>query len=152
MVQEAVGDDRKLQLYMIKTLINLRIAKEGLYWAKEFNIPKDQWPWALLSEAEHFGDEGNLFLCFNIFLLITYNFIKLCFQGINEGASTSRGEMSDWEGSDDSANYHELKLSRNSIKVVNNLRSFEDFLDGLKDVCVVGIDLEWKPNFGKILY
>ncbi|XP_076171130.1 exonuclease mut-7 homolog isoform X2 [Ptiloglossa arizonensis] len=125
MVQEAVGDDRKLQLYMIKTLINLRIAKEGLYWAKEFNIPKDQWPWALLSEAEHFGDEG-----------------------INEGASTSRGEMSDWEGSDDSANYHELKLSRNSIKVVNNLRSFEDFLDGLKDVCVVGIDLEWKPNFG----
>ncbi|XP_043248920.1 exonuclease mut-7 homolog isoform X1 [Colletes gigas] len=126
MIEEAVGDDRQLQLDMIKMLINANDNKEGLYWARKLNIPKEQWPWAISYEADHIEIEG-----------------------INEGASTSRGEMSDWEDSDDSINYHELKLSRDCIKVVNNVQSFEDFLNnGLRDVRIVGIDSEWKPNFG----
>lgn len=46
-------------------------------------------------------------------------------------------------------NYYELKLSRDSIKIINNPYSFEKFLDkGLDGVSIVGIDSEWKPCFG----
>ncbi|XP_076676382.1 exonuclease mut-7 homolog [Andrena cerasifolii] len=126
MIQEAVGDDRKLQLEMIRMLINARDAKEGLYWAREFDIPKEQWPWAISYELEN--EESNK---------------------INDGASTSRGEMYDWEDAENSVNYHELKLSKDSIKVVSDAQSFSTFLDnGLNDVHIVGIDSEWKPTFG----
>ncbi|KOC63420.1 putative exonuclease mut-7 like protein [Habropoda laboriosa] len=124
MVQDAVGDCEALQFGIIRMLINAKDASEGLYWAKKFNIPKKQWPWSLSYEEEQNENEG-----------------------VNEGASTSK--MYDREGSDDSMNYHEFRLSKDSIKVVDNLRSFEEFLDtGLKGVSIVGIDSEWKPCFG----
>ncbi|EGI70405.1 Putative exonuclease mut-7-like protein [Acromyrmex echinatior] len=66
---------------------------------------------------------------------------------VNEGASTSRDKT--WEPSEDNVNYHILKLPRENIKLVDNGRLFEEFLDnGLRDVNIVGIDLEWKPSFG----
>lgn len=76
-------------------------------------------------------------------------FIRFHYVGINEGASTSK--MNDLDIDNDPMNYHELKLSRDSIKVVNDLCSFAEFLNnGLIDVSIVGIDLEWKPCFGNI--
>ncbi|XP_015429829.1 PREDICTED: exonuclease mut-7 homolog [Dufourea novaeangliae] len=115
MVQEAVGNDRNLQLNLIRLLINVRDATEGLYWCREFNIPKEQWPWAISYEAE----------------------------GINDGASTSKEEISLKK------NYHELNMSRNCIKLVDTPHKFEQFLDnGLKNVHIVAIDCEWKPSFG----
>lgn len=69
------------------------------------------------------------------------------FAGINDGASTSRDE--NWEAIEDNINYHVLKLPRECINVVDNGRLFEEFLDnGLRNVTVVGVDLEWKPSFG----
>lgn len=66
---------------------------------------------------------------------------------VNAGASTSRGKT--WEPNEDNVNYYVLKLPRENIKLVNNRRLFEEFLDnGLRDVNMVGIDLEWKPSFG----
>ncbi|XP_076762319.1 exonuclease mut-7 homolog isoform X1 [Xylocopa sonorina] len=122
MVEEAVGNDKTLQLDMIRMLVNAKDATEALYWARKFDIPKDQWPWAVTYEEERL-------------------------EGINKGASTSK--MNDWEENEEFMNYHELKLSRQCIKVVNNSHSFEEFLDtGLKDVSIVGIDSEWKPCFG----
>ncbi|XP_017762785.1 PREDICTED: exonuclease mut-7 homolog isoform X2 [Eufriesea mexicana] len=124
LVQDTVGDDEALQLAMIRMLINDKDANEALYWAKRFNIPKKNWPWSISYEEE----------------------LNEC-EGINEGASTSK--MNDWEIDNGPINYYELKLSRDSIKVVNNPCSFEEFLDhGLKDVSIVGIDSEWKPCFG----
>ncbi|XP_076386232.1 exonuclease mut-7 homolog isoform X2 [Megachile rotundata] len=126
MVQETIGNDIKLQLHMIRLLIHAQDTKEGLYWAKEFNIPKEQWPWAIVYEEEHVEPEG-----------------------INEGASTSRSEISNSEDNTDTTNCHELRLSKDSIKIIDNARSFEEFLDtGLKSVFIVGIDSEWKPCFG----
>lgn len=87
---------------------------------------------------------------FSINVPIVYYFIKFYYIGINEGASTSK--MNDWEVDNGPINYYGLKLSIDSIKVVNNPSSFEEFLDhGLKDVSIVGIDSEWKPCFGNIL-
>lgn len=122
MMQEAVGNDRKLQLEMIKLLINVNDANEALYWARELDVPAEQWPWAVSYLAE---EELN---------------------GVNAGASTSRREYC---GEEELMKYHELALSEDSIKVVNDLKSFEEFLDnGLRDVTIVGIDSEWKPSFG----
>ncbi|XP_076248872.1 exonuclease mut-7 homolog [Calliopsis andreniformis] len=124
MVEEAVGTDKKLQAAMIRLLLNSKDSKEALYWAKKFDIPKEQWPWVLTYTAENTKDE-------------------------NDGASTSVEKESDWEETADSLNYHELKLHRDCIKVVNTLESFAKFIDnGLKDVHIVGIDSEWKPSFG----
>ncbi|XP_018049146.1 PREDICTED: exonuclease mut-7 homolog isoform X2 [Atta colombica] len=123
MVREAVGNDAKLQTELLSMLINANDAQEGLYWAKEYEIPKDEWPWAIVHM-----EEQNAPL-------------------VNEGASTSRDKT--WEPSEDNINYHILKLPRENIKLVDNGRLFEEFLDnGLRDVNIVGIDLEWKPSFG----
>lgn len=66
---------------------------------------------------------------------------------VNDGASTSRGKT--WEPNEDNVNYHVLKLPRENIKLVDDRQLFEEFLDnGLRDVNMVGIDLEWKPSFG----
>lgn len=46
--------------------------------------------------------------------------------------------------------YHSLKLPRESIMIVDDDRTFEQFLDiGLRDIHIVGIDSEWKPSFGE---
>nr|XP_031846660.1 exonuclease mut-7 homolog isoform X2 [Nomia melanderi] len=122
MALETVGNDTNLQQELIRMLINVRDAREGLYWTKMFKIPIQQWPSEILYEAKHMKSEG---------------------------ASTSKGEAYDWEVTDESANYYELHLPRDSICVVDNSQKFEEFLDnGLKGVSVVGIDLEWKPTFG----
>ncbi|XP_033311571.1 exonuclease mut-7 homolog isoform X2 [Bombus bifarius] len=124
MVEDAVGNDHTLQLATIKMIMNAKDAAEALYWAKKFNVPREKWPWALIYEEEQNECES-----------------------INEGPSTSK--MNDLNIDNDPMNYHELKLSRDSIKVVNDLCSFAEFLDnGLRDVSIVGIDLEWKPCFG----
>lgn len=148
MVQETIGDDNKLQLHMIRLLINAKDAKEGLYWAKKFDIPKEQWPWAITYEDEHIESEGNnLFFTFQYHL---YKTILFNYKGINEGASTSRINVNSDELTED-INCHELKLARNSIKIIDSPRSFEEFIDnGLNGVYVVGIDSEWKPCFGNI--
>jgi len=66
---------------------------------------------------------------------------------VNEGASTSRDKT--WELNEDNVNYHVLKLPRENIKLIDNRRLFEEFLDnGLRDINMIGIDLEWKPSFG----
>ncbi|KAG9435663.1 exonuclease mut-7 isoform X1 [Apis mellifera carnica] len=124
MVQDAVKDDETLQLTMIKMLLNTKDSSEALYWAKKFNVAREKWPWILLYEEEQNESES-----------------------INEGASTSK--INDWEDDNDLMNYYELKLSRDSIKIINNPYSFEEFLDkGLDGVSIVGIDSEWKPCFG----
>lgn len=124
MVQDAVKNDETLQLTMIRMLLNTKDSSEALYWAKKFNVPREKWPWILLYEEEQNESEN-----------------------VNEGASTSK--INDWEDDNDLMNYYELKLSRDSIKIINNPYSFEEFLDkGLDGVSIVGIDSEWKPCFG----
>lgn len=122
MVKEAVGIDAKLQTELLTMLINAGDAQEGLYWAKEYEIPKDEWPWAIVHIEEQSA------------------------QMVNEGASTSKDET--WIANDN-VNYHVLKLPRENVKLVDDRRLFEEFLDnGLRDISMVGIDLEWKPSFG----
>lgn len=66
---------------------------------------------------------------------------------VNEGASTSRGKT--WDPSEDNINYYVLKLPRENIQLIDDRGLFEKFLDnGLRDINMVGIDLEWKPSFG----
>ncbi|XP_011870330.1 PREDICTED: uncharacterized protein LOC105563381 isoform X2 [Vollenhovia emeryi] len=123
MVKEAVGDDAKLQTELLTMLVNANDAEEGLYWAREYEIPKDEWPWAVVHREEQNA------------------------QMVNEGASTSRGKA--WAPNEENINYHVLKLPREGIKLVDDGRLFEEFLDnGLRDVNMVGLDLEWKPSFG----
>ncbi|XP_076286281.1 exonuclease mut-7 homolog isoform X2 [Lasioglossum baleicum] len=123
MVQETVSQDENLQNDLIRSLINVRDGKEGLYWVRRFQMPKEQWPGPIVYEAELAEANEN-----------------------SEEASTSRvEETSDW---DNCENYHELRLPRDSITVVDNAEKFENFLDcGLRNVGIVGIDTEWKPNF-----
>ncbi|XP_047368206.1 exonuclease mut-7 homolog isoform X5 [Vespa velutina] len=123
MIREAVGHDTQLQLETVKSLSMVGETKEGLYWAKTFNIPKEQWPWAISFQAEQYSDE------------------------INVGASTSKEE--NWNHEDSSICYHTLKLPRDTIKLIDSPRLFEEFLDnGLRGIQIVGIDSEWKPTFG----
>ncbi|KAL6263465.1 hypothetical protein P5V15_006256 [Pogonomyrmex californicus] len=123
MVREAVVNDAKLQTELLSMLVNANDAEEGLYWAKEYEIPRDEWPWSIVRVEEQNA------------------------QRVNEGASTSKERSR--ELNEDNVNYHILKLPRERIKLVDNRRMFEEFLDnGLRDVTIVGIDLEWKPSFG----
>lgn len=58
MVREAVGNDDTLQVNLLSMLVNVDDVQEGLYWAKEFNIPKEYWPWHII-QAEEQNRESN---------------------------------------------------------------------------------------------
>ena len=47
MVREAVGTNDKLQLDLVRRLYEMSDNKEAFYWARTYDIPKDQWPWGL---------------------------------------------------------------------------------------------------------
>lgn len=49
---------------------------------------------------------------------------------------------------DNEIQYHEFRLPKDCIKIVDNIIAFDEFLDALKGVNIVGIDSEWKPSFG----
>jgi len=46
MVREAVRNNTKLHMDLVRLLIPNDV-QEALYWAKEYDIPKDKWPWAV---------------------------------------------------------------------------------------------------------
>lgn len=55
-----------------------------------------------------------------------------------------------WDTEIDSMGYHSLRLAKENIKIVDDARSFDEFINkGLKEVTIVGIDSEWKPSFSK---
>lgn len=148
MVREAIGSDSKLQIELLPMLTHVNDAEEGLYWAKEYNIPKQQWPWAIVFAEE----QSNAFIYISYACVSKNSFLILQFVENEGGASTSKDENSEAGSSstEDNTHYHVLKLPRESIKVIDNGHLFEDFLDnGLKCVNIVGLDLEWKPSFGK---
>lgn len=65
MVREAIGNDIKLQKELLLMLINVQDVQEGLYWAREYRIPKQEWPWLIVHaeeeelEEEEEGAQGN---------------------------------------------------------------------------------------------
>lgn len=61
MVREAVGNDVKLQTELLTMLINANDAQEGLHWAREYEIPKDEWPWAIVHMEEQ-NTQSNAFI------------------------------------------------------------------------------------------
>lgn len=72
MVREAVGNDHKLQVELLVMLVNANDEKEGLYWAKQYKVPKEEWPWAILHEEEY-NSESNVLIYIFIFLnLVEY--------------------------------------------------------------------------------
>jgi len=68
MVKEAVGNDTKLQTELLTMLINANDAQEGLYWAKEYEIPKDEWPWAIVHIEEQSAQSNDMFLSIFLYL------------------------------------------------------------------------------------
>ncbi|KAL0128834.1 hypothetical protein PUN28_003900 [Cardiocondyla obscurior] len=121
MVKEAVGNDIKLQTELLTMLVNANDAQEGLYWAIEYKIPRNKWPWSVMNVEEQGAQ-------------------------MNDGASTSGKKL--WEPNEDNINYYVLRLPRSNVKLIDNRQSFEEFLDSGLMVNMVGIDLEWKPSFG----
>lgn len=61
MVEEAIGDDAKLQAELLLMLINVNDPQEGLYWAKKHEIPRERWPWAI-TYAEERNKQSNVLL------------------------------------------------------------------------------------------
>lgn len=66
MVKEAVGNDAKLQTELLTMLVNANDAQEGLYWAREYEISKDEWPWAIMHLEEQ-NAQSNVFTYIFIF-------------------------------------------------------------------------------------
>lgn len=60
MVKEAVGNDATLQASLVSMLVNFNEIQEGLYWAREFDIPKNQWPWDIVHAEEQDEDSNTI--------------------------------------------------------------------------------------------
>lgn len=123
MVHEAVGNDESLQRELVAQVAMYSETSEALYWAQFYNIDKQYWP----------------------------HDVRLLFDNPdgNRGQLKSSSDPS-WGTTDsDMVTYHKLKLPFEAIQLIDSPSTFEQFLDnGLKDVDIVGIDCEWKPNFG----
>lgn len=59
MVKEAVGNDERLHIEVVKTLSFTNV-KEALYFAKLLNVPESEWPWSV-QQMEKENPNGNLF-------------------------------------------------------------------------------------------
>lgn len=60
MVREAIGNDAILQANLLLMLINVNDVQEGLYWAREFEIPRQQWPWHIRNAEEQDSESNDL--------------------------------------------------------------------------------------------
>ncbi|XP_015124097.1 exonuclease mut-7 homolog [Diachasma alloeum] len=121
MAREAVGNDPRLQLDLV-TGITSHDIDEALYWARAFNIPKDQLPVSVANLDPQVPLQS----------------------GTNEPPEES------WDDApQDGINYHTLRLPRDRITLVDTPQKFSEFINqGLKGISMVGIDAEWKPSFG----
>ncbi|KAK0079127.1 hypothetical protein PV325_001691 [Microctonus aethiopoides] len=131
MVHEAVGSDANLQLNLIMIIVNYD-TEEALYWALEFNIPRNQWPYAITYDTKTPLPIDNS----------TENNSQKKIDTISENGPNNIQQ-------NDEIIYHTLRLPRNCIKVIDRPELFQDFLNyGLESTSIVGIDAEWKPTFG----
>lgn len=72
MVKEATGQNSKTRIELLRLLVQANDVKEALYWAKIFEIPEKQWPWAL-SYYKDQNSKGIVFILSNHVLLIIYS-------------------------------------------------------------------------------
>ncbi|CAG5084647.1 Similar to EXD3: Exonuclease mut-7 homolog (Homo sapiens) [Cotesia congregata] len=122
MVHETDIKDTNIQINLV-SMISQYDPEEALYWIKVFNLPEDTWPWAVA----------------NLDNRLTNKLDNSCdTTEINIG-NIHQGEP----------NYHVLRLSRESIEIIDNTENFKKFMNQqLIEFSVVGIDSEWKPSFG----
>ncbi|XP_014209348.1 exonuclease mut-7 homolog [Copidosoma floridanum] len=124
MAKEAIGSDSSLQVEVIRSLANVNDPAEAYYFVQFYSISRDEWPW----NVRQYVDENP--------------------DSVNNGEVNDALDENSWE-TEDQISYHTLNLPRKCITIIDNAKSFEDFLVyGLKNVNVVGIDSEWKPTFG----
>jgi hypothetical protein len=129
MVQEAIGDDEELQRELVTQVCMYGDVAEALRWAHFYKVDKQYWPYNVRMLDENPDEER----------LHQRNILP--------------DDESPWSNDDlqsaESVEYHQFPLPFSSIHLVDSEVSFESFLDsGLQDVDIVGIDCEWKPNFG----
>ncbi|XP_044262424.1 exonuclease mut-7 homolog [Tribolium madens] len=123
MVQEAIGEDEELQRELVVQVCTFGAISEALWWAHFYNIDKQYWPYNVRMLEENPDEER----------LHQRNILP---------------EEESWTN-DELVEYHKFSLPFTSIHLIDSEDSFERFLDsGLQDVEIVGIDCEWKPNFG----
>ncbi|KAJ8669133.1 hypothetical protein QAD02_000392 [Eretmocerus hayati] len=116
--RDILGHNIPLVVEFLKCLIRFD-AHEALYFAKIYNVPKYEWPRAL------------------------YKFKGLTPEEIDKEIDDNQKKK---RKTNNNA-YYSYKLPRDTIRIVNDAKSFEDLLvHGLKDVDIVGIDTESKPN------
>lgn len=58
MAKEAVATDPRLQVAILKSLINANDAAEAMYFAKLYNVPREEWPWHLTNYADDNADSN----------------------------------------------------------------------------------------------
>ncbi|XP_008191355.1 exonuclease mut-7 homolog [Tribolium castaneum] len=128
MVQEAIGEDEELQRELVAQVSTYGAVAEALWWAHFYNVDKQHWPYNVRMLEENPDEER----------LHQRNILP-------EEESWGYDEVQNTEP----VEYHKFPLPFSSIHLIDSEESFERFLDGgLQDVEVVGIDCEWKPNFG----
>lgn len=89
------------------------------------------------------------FTNFNFFKLLIFSFYDNFFVEAKQGCEANNlKDEENWDS--DNIVYHTFNLPRDSIHIINDEKSFQDFLkNGLKNIDLVGIDSEWKPSFSK---
>ncbi|XP_050295800.1 exonuclease mut-7 homolog [Anthonomus grandis grandis] len=121
MVQEAVGEEDKLKIELIVGVAQYGEFAEALRWAHFYNIDRKDWP---------------------------YN-VRMLEENRLPHTETFQLPAEDWdEPAENKIQYHQYSRSPDTIILVDEPLSFENFLDSLEGVDVVGIDCEWKPSFG----
>ncbi|XP_034947539.1 exonuclease mut-7 homolog [Chelonus insularis] len=119
MIHETASNNPNYQVELVTTIANYD-AEEALYWARVFNVPKNQRPW-VVQDLEELSKSHNTN------------------DNVDQNPSSQEADSI----------YHTLKLPRESIILIQNPTALEEFIHyQLTQITLVGIDSEWKPNFG----
>ena len=63
MAKEAIGTDSRLQVEILRSLVNANDASEALYFAQMYNVSPEEWPWHLVNYVND-NPNGNILLIF----------------------------------------------------------------------------------------
>lgn len=75
MAKEAVASDSRLQVEILKLLVNANDAPEAFYFAKLYNVSKEEWPWHLQNWASHTDSNCEIFFAQSLLSFV----VKLIF-------------------------------------------------------------------------
>ncbi|XP_051907448.1 exonuclease mut-7 homolog [Hippocampus zosterae] len=123
-VQTVVADDRELQIQLVEMLLKYCDPEKAARWSLRYNLPRHRLPFVVWNTQLSLSPE--------------------------QQHATNATHSEEWTPSEAHCQkFYQPPLSKEKVQYVDTLEALQSCRDALlKKGSVVGVDMEWQPNFG----